>query len=842
MRRQTVVEYLHGFYPRGSEIACVHRRGYRAMRWSYRRIAQTASQFARELEARQIGKGDRVMIWGENCAEWIAAFWGCVLRGVLVVPMDRIGSRDFALRVARQVDARLLVGSREIQSLDPRLPALELERLSELVSHHGSDPYPARDLRREDPVEIVFTSGTTADPKGVVLSHTNLLANIEPVESEIKKYLRYEWFFHPIRFLNLLPLSHVFGQFLGIFVPPLLGGAVVFQDTLNPSEIIRTVRNERVSVLVSVPRLLDTLKEKIERDYQAAGKREWFQGQLAAAAAEHFIKRWWRFRDVHNRFGWKFWAFVSGGAALDSETEAFWTRLSFVVIQGYGSTETSSMVSVNHPFRLGRGSIGRALPGREIMLAEDGEILVRGESVADSYWQGRELKPLPGREGWFKTGDIGERDEQGNLYFKGRKKNVIVTPEGMNLYPEDLEAALRREPEVQDCVVVPLERDGNAEPCAVLILKDRSADPHSVIKRANQGLAEFQRMRHWFVWPEEDFPRTSTQKPRTNLIQQAAEGSVEGRGAPQVSDGALAGLIEQITGKTAASLSPNANLGDDLQLSSIDRVQLLSAIEDRYQVDLNESRFTTATTVAELEQMLRQPAPRRSDYRYPRWAQSHPVRWSRLAVYYALTWPATMLMARPKIAGREKLRPLRGPVLVVANHITMVDVGFVLAALPPRFRHRLAVAMIGERLQAMRHPPEDLSFFRRWLDRLDYMLVVALFNVFPLPQGTGFRESFAFAGESVDRGYNVLVFPEGMRTPDGRLSPFQSGVGLLANNLNVPIVPVRIDGLFDAARAGKKIVRPGTIKVTIGDPVRFDPDTDPAAIAKELEDRVRNLG
>src|SRR5207249_11607317 len=134
---------------------------------------------------------------------------------------------------------------------------------------------------------------------------------------------------------------------------------------------------------------------------------------------------------------------------------------------------------------------------------------------------------------------IGERDAQGNLFFKGRKKNVIVTAEGMNLYPEDLEAGLRRQPEVQDCVVVPLERDGNAEPCAVLVLKDRSADPHSVIKRANQSLAEFQRMRHWFVWPEEDFPRTSTQKPRTNVIQQAAQGSVEGRGAPQVSDGAL---------------------------------------------------------------------------------------------------------------------------------------------------------------------------------------------------------------------------------------------------------------------------------------------------------------
>ena len=320
-----------------------------------------------------------------------------------------------------------------------------------------------------------------------------------------------------------------------------------------------------------------------------------------------------------------------------------------------------------------------------------------------------------------------------------------------------------------------------------------------------------------------------------------ARRSAAGRGAPQVSHGALDGLIEQISGKRPASLSPDANLAADLQLSSIDRVQLLSAIEDRYQVDLNESGFTSASTVADLERMLRHPVPRRSDYQYPKWARSHPVRWVRLAVYYALTWPATMVMARPKIVGREKLRLARGPVLAVANHVTMVDVGLVLAALPPRFRHRLAVAMIGERLQAMRHPPEDLSFFRRWLDKLDYVLVVALFNVFPLPQESGFRESFAFAGESVDRGYNVLVFPEGMRTRDGRLSPFQSGVGLLSNNLNVPIVPLRIDGLFDAARTRRKVVPPGKIQVRIGDPVRFAPDSDPA-IAKALEDRVRKLG
>jgi long-chain acyl-CoA synthetase len=198
-------------------------------------------------------------------------------------------------------------------------------------------------------------------------------------------------------------------------------------------------------------------------------------------------------------------------------------------------------------------------------------------------------------------------------------------------------------------------------------------------------------------------------------------------------------------------------------------------------------------------------------------------------------------MACPFIRGRENLRHLKGPLLFVANHITQVDVGFVLAAIPHRYRCRLAVAMWGELLREMREPREDIGLLKKLYERLRYMLVVALFNVFPLPQRTGFRESFAFAGESVDRGYSILVFPEGKRTQDGHLSPFQTGIGMLANNLNLPIVPIRIDGLFDLKKKGQKISRPGTVKVTIGSAVAFSPGTDPVYIAKELEERMSSM-
>src|SRR5439155_20034181 len=204
---------------------------------------------------------------------------------------------------------------------------------------------------------------------------------------EIKRYLKWERLVHPIRFLNLLPLSHLFGQFMGIFVPQLLRGEVFFQESLSPSQIIETIGREHISVVITVPRILDALREKIERDYEGRGQLNGLRKSIASSAGQNFGRRWWRFRSIHRMFGWKFWAFISGGATLNPATEEFWQRLGFALIQGYGMTETASVVSVNHPFKIGRGSIGRVLPGQEMKLDENGEILVRGENGSPGDWQ-----------------------------------------------------------------------------------------------------------------------------------------------------------------------------------------------------------------------------------------------------------------------------------------------------------------------------------------------------------------------------------------------------------------------------------------------------------------------
>jgi long-chain acyl-CoA synthetase len=839
MQRESLAELVPGFLRLGRETAYVHRRGYRWVRWSYREVAETACQFARQLERRNIGRDDRVVLWGENCAEWVACFWGCVLRGTVVVPLDRISSPDFGLRVFEQVDAKLLVGTADALAAIPNATAMRLDALRETLKAHSQESYTPAKVTRESIAEIIFTSGTTAEPRGVVLTHGNILSNLGPFEAEIANYRKYERFFHPIRFLNLLPLSHVFGQFLGLFLPQLIGGTVFFQESLNPSEVIETIEREHISVAVTVPRVIETLKDKIERDLEAAGKLEAFKRQFALAEKNHLAQRWWRFRKIHRRFGWKFWAFISGGATLDSETEEFWRRLSFVVIQGYGLTESTSLISVNHPFRLGRKSIGKVLPGREIKLDENGEILVRGENIAKAYWQGKQLVPVAGEEGWFRTGDLGALDEQGNLYFKGRKKNVIVTAAGMNIYPADLEEALRRQPEVKDVVVVGLNRGGNAQPCAVLLLRDQQTEAAEPIRRANDQLAEYQRMHTWFVWPESDFPRTSTQKPRTNVIQSWAEAQLTGNdGIPTA--GGVAELVARVTRRQGSALDRSAQL-EDINLSSLDRVELMSAIEDRYGVDLDETEVTEKTTVAKLEQLLQTRSARKTEYVYPRWAQRWPRPWIRTFIYYLLVWPATMLRAKPKVIGRERVRTVSGPLLIVCNHVTYIDMGFIQAALPPRFRTKLAVAMHGEMLNRMRVPPSEWNVFRRSWEKLRYHLMTALFNVFPLPQQSGFRQSFAFAGESADRGYSIVVFPEGRRTTTGELGQFRNGIGLLAQRLNLPVLPMRIDGLYEVTRANRKWAPPGAVRVIIGEPIRFDPATPAETITRELQNAVAAL-
>ena len=877
--RSTINSYLGDYLRRGGETAFAHRRGLRLVRWSYGRVAGAAFRFARELEGRGVGKGERVLLWAANGPEWVAAFYGCALRGAVVVPLDVESAPDFVARVQAQTQARLVLASAETQARAAALgpPALALDEFEDSLARHSAEPFEPAGISPDDLVEIIFTSGTTAEPRGVCLTHRNLLANLAPLEAEMQKYVRWVRLVRPLRFLCLLPLSHVFGQFMGILVPQLLGGEVIFMDALNPSEIVNTVRARRVNVVVTVPRLLDSLREHVERREEARGRLAELRRLVELAAGAHPLKRLWLFRRLHRYFGWRLWAFVTGGATLPGETETFWRRLGFAVVQGYGMTETASLVTVNHPFKTGRGSIGKTLKGQEVKLDETGEILVRGANVSPGYWRGGAAEPLADG-GWLRTGDLGEVDASGNIYFRGRKKDVIVTAAGLNVYPEDIEAALNQQPEVRLSAVVGVEGARGPEPLAVLIMRDAGADPAPAVERANRTLARHQHVRRWHLWPDSDFPRTATQKVRkrdilerigparaqkdTHANGEGATGNnvgatnVEGTaahatpgtqsselGAPPSS--LIAALAARAGGEAPASLDPSASLSTDLKLDSLGRVELLSALEDRYQIEIDEASFTAATTVGEVERIVSAGGARAGEaaqYPYPAWTQTEFVRWFRVAFYYAVVLPITSLLCWARVTGRGNLRGLDGPALFVSNHITYFDHALILSALPGRFRRRLAIAQEGERLRWWRDPPAGTPPLKRLRWRAQYFLVVTIFNTFSLPKASGFRRSFAYAGETVDRGYSLLVFPEGIRADAPGMAPFRGGIGVLASQLGVPVVPVRIDGLLELKLSGRRgFAAPHRVAVRLGEPVTYPPDEDPAKITADLERRVKEL-
>ena len=291
-------------------------------------------------------------------------------------------------------------------------------------------------IEAQTTAEIIFTSGATAEPKGVVLTHKNILANIVPIEHEMAKYQKYTRPFRPIRFLNLLPLSHMFGQAMATFVPPMLPGVVVFTRSYAPDDIVRQIKERRISVLVCVPKILEVLRDYVMRVAPEAaeppppgctGRSAGGTTAASTGCSASSSGRW-----------------SSGAAPLDPELEAFWGRLGFLVVQGYGLTETAPIVTLNHPLRARRGAVGKPISGVEIKIADDGEILVRGENVTTGYYNAPEATREAFADGWFHTGDIGELDAEGRLMIRGRKKEMIVTPEGLNVFPEDVERALQR--------------------------------------------------------------------------------------------------------------------------------------------------------------------------------------------------------------------------------------------------------------------------------------------------------------------------------------------------------------------------------------------------------------
>jgi long-chain acyl-CoA synthetase len=508
-------------------------------------------------------------------------------------------------------------------------------------------------------------------------------------------------------------------------------------------------------------------------------------------------------------------------------------------VQGYGLTETAPIVTLNHPFSTSKGSVGKAIAGVDIRIAPDGEILVRGDNVTTGYYDAPEATGAAFEDGWFHTGDIGELDATGRLFIRGRKKEMIVTPEGLNVFPEDVERVVNGVAGVKDSAAVGVTQNGE-ERVQVALIVEPGTNPSEVVRIANAQLADHQRIRAAHVWPGTELPRTEgTKKLKRHEIRTWLQTGT----APSTSAGratSVESVISRYTGGRA--LAPGATL-EELGLSSLERIEMMVALEEALNTTIDEGAFSHAATVADLERLASSPTPTETaePVDFPSWNRALPFRALRAISLPAFLLPLTRVFAWITVTGSQNLQNLRGPVIFAANHQSHMDVPVILAALPGYWRRRVATAMAKEFFKA-HFFPEQFPRKTRFLKSLEYYLSAAFFNTFPLPQReAGALQTLRYAGDLISNGFSVLIFPEGKRTDFGEIAPFRPGVGMMASRLGVPVVPVRLEGIDRVLHQKWKMAKPGPVSVTFGPPMQLSGD-DHEHLAAQVEEAVRKLG
>jgi long-chain acyl-CoA synthetase len=497
------------------------------LQWSYRELDRRARVAAWRLRAMDLEPGDRILTWSPSAPGLPAAYYGSMHARLILVPLDLRMSADAVEMIVGASGARHLILGTGRDAPDPReagladFPTTTVEALSEEPA--DDDPlfppdWEARQAAWHRPVadetfELVFTSGTTGTPKGVMLTHDNVVASIESFHRIVPPMEH--------RLVSLLPLSHLLEQAVGLYYALDVGADVLYVRSRNPRVIFDALRDQRVTSMVVVPQVLDLFWNAIEREVAKRGRAAAFERLRRVARRLPVPIRRWLFRSVHQQLGGHFRLFLSSGAFLPPAVQLAWEDIGVTVLQGYGATETgtgSCTTLDDH----GLGTVGRIPDGIDMRLAPDGEIQFRGRTVFNGYWNAPELtKAAFTEDGWYRTGDLGHHDEAGHLVLSGRLTDMIVLPNGFNVYPEDIENALRIAG-VRDAVVV--ETDPGRLEAIVLALDGEEPAATRVrietaVKTANATLGPNQRIASWRLWPGDDFPRTHTLKIKRDPIR-----------------------------------------------------------------------------------------------------------------------------------------------------------------------------------------------------------------------------------------------------------------------------------------------------------------------------------
>jgi len=825
---QELVERLERF---GGRPALGLRRSYGTRWWSYRRLHLESLRLAALLAAHGVGRGDRVALWGTNSPEWVAAGLGAILRGAVVVPIDAGASPTRAAEIVALAEARLVLHDPDIDA-----GGLDVHRLAlDFGAPLDTDAVDVSTLVvRVAPHEtafLLFTSGSTRHPHGVVLTHANLVVQTNAFGAW-RRLTRW----HAFRLLALSPLSHVQGLLMGLLVPLSIGISVVYSESIEPAHVMRTLRQNRIHILLAVPRVQGMLADALRNaPYRRSGRT------LAARAREigfFPLRRHVLFLATRRQLGYSFGVLLVGGATLPSDDERFWYECGYVLVQGYGLTETSALVSVrtNGPFRARLGSVGRPLPHQDVRIGGDGEVLVRGPNVAAQAVEGDYLH----------TGDLGRLDEDGRLWLRGRKDDVIVTAEGLTVDAGDVESSLRAVAGVREAVVADPWRSGQVH--AVLLL-DGGIAAEDAVGAANATLEPFQRVHSWSVWPAADFPRTSLLKVRRAAIVETLAHNGRRPAPPDASTDTPPNLDTiRVEGDRRCRLQllaryladpeqdVDAEAGtriEDFGLSSLDMVELVSLLEERRRRPLSGSAVVPETTIADLRRSL---SGARADARpalpthQPRWSGAVWGRAVRSVTHPLLVdgWAHLMADVSP---GQPPRRPPSPCIFAVAPHRHWLDAFAVQAALPSGIR----TITVTNRDFAEHFAPAAGTPRRTQLSiGVAYNVLWPLVFEFAIvPNFGSTREGLQELGRAIGRGLSPISFPKGLAPPGSPNPRHEAGIASLATQTETPVVPVWLEG-NDELRVLSHGRRP-RVRVHFGDPIPVGWRTAPAEIVDRVE-------
>ena len=881
----------------GSRMALQIEKNGKWIRYTYADLRKYALEIGARLQGHGLCKGDRVVLFSENQPEWAVAYLGAVRNGLTVVPIDAQTWHAEAWAIAAFTEAKAILASekcfsrlteeRLVDNEESETPVFLLNVNEHCRAFARSDlprscPTGESDAEMgdfpevspDDPASIIFTTGTWVDPRGAVHTHRNFLVNLAGVNMNL-----------PVRpedvFLSVLPLYHAL-EFTCGFLMPISGGAsVTYATTLKPRVILETMRRTGTTCMLGVPTFYALLRDYLERKVLRAS-RSTFRSSLMATSKQisrsverrfgHNIGRH-LFSKVHKEFGGGIRVFVSGGSTLGADLFEDFKALGMPIYEGYGLTETAPVLTVNPLNRARARSAGRPLPGVEVRLDHPdkhgvGEIVVRSPSLMSGYFRNNAANRAVMEDDWFHTGDLGWVDIEGYIYITGRIKDVIITGAGKNVYPVDLEAIYRDIPGVLEIGVIGVPKGLTEEIHAVIRAAPQASETPSTTEAAIQKdirqlareLPSYHRLQQVHFWPEGlpetdlgEFDRTALRRLLFRQLKESRDRELQPGGegtTPASPESLLIAELSRISSLPESSIHRGTDLYADLGLDSLQAIELLLFVEESLGVSIPDDQAAQLSKVGELFDAARdlgETEPAEGE----RVVEMGPS--STLPLHEKRGLDRALLRCSFGIA-RAVLNswfglhvtnveavPIGRPYILAANHSSHLDTGAVVAALAQSksLDEALRLHVLGAR---------DYFFTSRWKG----WIVSKLLNVVPIERHENSLASLKLVKGILSSGEPILIYPEGTRSRTGKLQEFKAGLGLIAWEMQVSVIPVAIVGTHAALPAGRAWPSRSPIQVVFGEPVtmeQYHPYQEELSrdelcrrIARDVQAQVMGLG